>query len=135
MWPCGRGVATGVTYRVQQAPSERSGLPDQERHRYITKWPRNGSRFLILATGKDFKITYDSAEAIREGRITQLPSNEAVMSEFLRKVEHQIMLSMLSEAHILPGKNLAELFPEVQPTNIEDFFRAGWKLKQNALSK
>jgi hypothetical protein len=88
-----------------------------------------------LAIGESFKVTYDSEEAIREGRITQLKSNQVVMSEFLRKVEHQIMLSMLSKAHVLPGKNLAGLFPEVQPTNIEDFFRAGWALKQSTASK
>jgi len=45
------------------------------------------------------------------------------------------MLSMLSKAHVLPGKDLAELFPEVQPTNIEAFFRAGWALKQSTTSK
>jgi hypothetical protein len=57
------------------------------------------------------------------------------MNEFLRKVEHQIMLSMLSKAHVIPGKNLAEIFPNVQPTDIEDFFRAGWALKQSTLNE
>lgn len=94
----------------------------------------------MLIIGKSFQVTYESEEAIRRGQITQLPSNQAVMSdpvsgEFLRQVEHQIMLSMFSKAHVLPGKNLAELFPEVQPTNIEDFFRAGWALKQSTASK
>lgn len=51
-----------------------------------------------------------------------------------REVELQVMLSMLSNAHDLPGKNLAEIFPDVQPTNIEDFFRAGWELKQSTTS-
>jgi hypothetical protein len=86
--------------------------------------------------GKSFQITWESENAIRDGRITQLPSNHAIFSdqtngEFLRKVEQQIMLSMLSHAHDLPGKNLAELFPEVQPTKIEDFVRAGWEIKQH----
>ncbi|KAF2430777.1 NmrA family transcriptional regulator [Tothia fuscella] len=86
-------------------------------------------------TGQSFQITWDSEDVIRDSRITQLPSNHAIFSdgtngEFLRKVEQQIMLSMLSHAHDLPGKDLAELFPEVQPTKIEDFIRAGWELKQ-----
>jgi hypothetical protein len=98
------------------------------------------SKFLMLIVGKGFQVTYESEEAIRKGRITPLPSNQAVMSdpasgEFLRQVEHQIMLSMLSKAHVLPGKNLAELFPEVQPTNIEAFFKTGWALKQSTASK
>ncbi|EXU97980.1 short chain dehydrogenase family protein [Metarhizium robertsii] len=87
-------------------------------------------------TGKKFKVAYDSVECIHKGRITQLPSNTAVFQdpakgEMFRDVEHQVMLSMLSRAHDLPGKNLAELFPEVETTDIEDFFRSGWTLKQS----
>ena len=90
-------------------------------------------------TGKDFHVTYDSAEAIHKGHITPMPSNRAVFEdpakgELFHEVERQVMLSMLSHAHELPGKNLAEIFPDVQPTNIEDFLRAGWKLKQSTIS-
>ncbi|KAI2623010.1 hypothetical protein GGS26DRAFT_600627 [Hypomontagnella submonticulosa] len=90
-------------------------------------------------TGRDFKVTYDSAEAIHKGHITPLPSNQVVFDdpakgELFHAVELQVMLSMLSHAHDLPGKNLAELFPEVQTTNIEDFLRAGWALRQSAVS-
>ncbi|KAF5022958.1 hypothetical protein F66182_4983 [Fusarium sp. NRRL 66182] len=86
-------------------------------------------------TGKDFKITYDSIDTIHNGHITGLTSNQAVFQgaskgEMFQEVERQVMLSMLSNAHDLPGKNLAELFPDVQVTDIEDFFRAGWALKQ-----
>lgn len=89
--------------------------------------------------GKDFKVTYDSVEAIHKGHITPLPSNQAVFEEpakgeMFREVELQVMLSMLSNAHDLPGKNLAEVFPDVQTTNIEDFLRAGWTLKQSKIS-
>ena len=96
-------------------------------------------KFLILLIGKDFKVTYDSVEAIHKGHITPLPSNQAVFEdpvkgEMFREVELQVMLSMLNNAHDLPGKNLAELFPDVQTTNIEDFLRAGWTLKQSTLS-
>ncbi|RWA14377.1 hypothetical protein EKO27_g715 [Xylaria grammica] len=78
-------------------------------------------------TGKDFKVTYDSVEAIRKGHITTLPSNQAAYhdpakGELFHQVELQVMLSMLSHAHDLPGKNLAELFPDVKTTKIEDFF-------------
>lgn len=63
-----------------------------------------------------------------------MPSNQAVFEdpakgELLYQVELQVMLSMLSHVHELPGKNLAEIFPEVQTTDIEDFFKAGWALK------
>ncbi|KAK2839265.1 hypothetical protein FQN49_006314 [Arthroderma sp. PD_2] len=90
-------------------------------------------------TGKDFKVIYDSVEEIRNGHITPLPSNQTVFDdpakgELFREVETQVMLSMLSNAHDLPGKNLAEIFPEVQTTNIEDFLRAGWALKQSTTS-
>ena len=54
--------------------------------------------------------------------------------ELYRQVERQVVLSMLSHAHELPGKNLAELFPDVQPTGIEDFLRSGWLLKQSTIS-
>ena len=96
-------------------------------------------RVLILIIGKYFKVTYDSVEAIRKGHITPLPSNQAVFEEpakgeMFHEVELQVMLSMLSNAHDLPGKNLAELFPDVQTTNIEDFLRAGWSLKQSTIS-
>ncbi|KID83601.1 NmrA family transcriptional regulator [Metarhizium guizhouense ARSEF 977] len=90
-------------------------------------------------TGKKFKVAYDSVEDIHKGHITQLPSNTAVFQdpakgEMFRDVERQVMLSMLSGAHNLPGKNLAELFPDVETTDIEDFFRAGWTLKQSRAS-
>ncbi|KAI0421373.1 hypothetical protein F5X98DRAFT_390531 [Xylaria grammica] len=90
-------------------------------------------------TGKDFKVTYDSVEAIRNGHITTLPSNKAVYNdpakgELFHQVELQVMLSMLSHAHDLPGKNLAELFPDVKTTKIEDFFRAGWAIKKSRAS-
>ncbi|EFQ97952.1 hypothetical protein MGYG_00988 [Nannizzia gypsea CBS 118893] len=86
-------------------------------------------------TGKDFKVTYDSIESIHKGQITPLTSNRPVFDDpvkgkLFQEVETQVMLSMLSGAHDLPGKNLSELFPEVQVTNIEDFLRAGWELKQ-----
>ncbi|KAI1179733.1 hypothetical protein F4777DRAFT_397214 [Nemania sp. FL0916] len=92
-----------------------------------------------MVTGRDFKVTYDSVEAIHEGRVTPLPSNEAVFKdpakgEMFQEVELQVMLSMLSNAHDLPGKNLSEIFPDVQTTGIEEFFRAGWALKQGTTS-
>lgn len=97
------------------------------------------STLLTCIPGKKFKFAYDSVEDIQKGHITQLPSNTAVFQdpakgEMFREVERQVMLSMLSGAHDLPGKNLAELFPEVQTTDIEDFFRAGWTLKQSRAS-
>ena len=93
-----------------------------------------------MIIGKDFKVTYDSVEAIHKGHIAPLPSNQAVFEEpvkgeMFREVELQVMLSMLSNAHDLPGENLAELFPDVQITSIEDFFRAGWTLKQSQISE
>ncbi|EGD97142.1 hypothetical protein TESG_04556 [Trichophyton tonsurans CBS 112818] len=86
-------------------------------------------------TGREFRVTYDSVESIHKGQITLLTSNRPVFDDPLKgklfkEVEVQVMLSMLSNAHDLPGKNLAELFPEVHVTNIEDFFRAGWEMKQ-----
>ncbi|EFE33481.1 uncharacterized protein ARB_07841 [Trichophyton benhamiae CBS 112371] len=91
--------------------------------------------FLILAIGREFKVTYDSVESIQKGQITPLTSNRPVFDDpqkgkLFQEVEVQVMLSMLSNAHDLPGKNLAELFPEVHVTNIEDFLRAGWEMKQ-----
>ena len=89
--------------------------------------------------GKQFHVTYDPEDAVRGGQVTQLKSNEPIMNdpnggEFLRQVELQIMRSMLSRSHDLPGTNLAELFPEVPTTKIEDFFTAGWTLKQEQSS-
>ena len=91
--------------------------------------------FLILAIGREFKVTYDSVESIHKGQITPLTSNRPVFDDpqkgkLFQEVEIQVMLSMLSNAHDLPGKNLAERFPEVHVTNIEDFLRAGWEMKQ-----
>lgn len=89
-----------------------------------------------MIIGKDFKVTYDSVEAIQKGRITPLPSNQAVFEEpakgeMFREVELQVMLSILSNAHDLPGKDLAGIFPNVRKTNIEEFLREGWALKQS----
>lgn len=98
------------------------------------------SLLLTSIIGKHFKVTHDSVEDIRKGQITPLPSNGPVFADpvsghFFREVELQVMLSMLSNAHELPGKNLAELFPDVPVTNVENFLRADWELKQKATRK
>ncbi|KAL6720325.1 hypothetical protein ACLMJK_002246 [Lecanora helva] len=90
-------------------------------------------------TGRNFQVTYDSVEAINKGHITPLPSNGLVFEdpekgEIFHQVELQVMLSLLSNAHELPGKDLAEMFPDVRTTNIEDFLKAGWALKQSKTS-
>ncbi|ORY11781.1 NmrA family transcriptional regulator [Clohesyomyces aquaticus] len=87
-------------------------------------------------TGNDFQVIYDSSEAIHKGLITPLPSNQPVFSdpvkgELFHEVERQVMLSMLSHAHVLPGTDLADLFPDVKKTNIEQFFKEGWELMQS----
>ncbi|KAL8818820.1 MAG: hypothetical protein Q9191_007856, partial [Dirinaria sp. TL-2023a] len=74
-------------------------------------------QLLIQMAGKDFHVTYDPVKSIREGHITPLPSNQPVFDdpdkgELFRQVERQVVLSMLSHAHELPGKDLAEIFPE-----------------------
>ncbi|KAI0393171.1 NmrA family transcriptional regulator [Xylariaceae sp. FL0594] len=86
-------------------------------------------------TGKDFKLTYDTLQAIYDSRITPLPSNRPVFEDpakgpMFLQVERHVMLSVLTGAHNLPGKDLAEVFPDVPRTDIEEFFRAGWALKQ-----
>ncbi|KAI0540450.1 hypothetical protein GGR58DRAFT_130197 [Xylaria digitata] len=109
------------------------GLPAED-------WPRE---CLVASNKLQVKDLISLAKkvtgAIHEGHITTLPSNQAVFndparSELFREVERQVMLSMLSHAHDLPGKNLAEIFPDVETTNIEEFFRAGWELKQSTTS-
>ncbi|KAF2762470.1 NAD(P)-binding protein [Pseudovirgaria hyperparasitica] len=109
-------------------------------------WPRESlvasNRILVKdlpgivarATGKEFKVAVDHADHIREHRITPLPSNKAIFDDpdrgdEMREVELQVMLSMLSRAHDLPGENLGEVFPGVKQTNIEEFLRAGWEIK------
>ncbi|USP76413.1 SwnN [Curvularia clavata] len=86
-------------------------------------------------TGKEFNVIYDLVEDIHKGLITPLPSNQSVFNdpakgELLHRVQMQVMLSMLSHAHNLPGKDLTELFPDVQQTEIEQFIREGWAIKQ-----
>jgi len=94
------------------------------------------SKALTWSPGKSFQVISDSEETIRKGHITQLPSNHDVMNDpvsddFLRQVEEQIMLSMFSKAHNLPGQDLRELFPDVCTTDLEDFLRTGWAIKQS----
>lgn len=85
-------------------------------------------------TGREFKVTYDSPEAIQTGHITQLPSNQPVFTnptfgELFQLVEKEVMLALLSNAFDLHrGTNLADLFPDVRPTTIEEFLREGWSL-------
>ncbi|RMZ73566.1 nmrA-like family [Pyrenophora seminiperda CCB06] len=117
------------------------GLPAQE-------WPRESlvasnrlqvrdlAALIQKVTGKKFQVTYDPVEAIHRGYVTPLPSNQGVFSdpakgELLHQVELQVMLSMLSHAHDLPGKDLLELFPDVQTTKLEQFLREGWEIKQS----
>ncbi|KAK5996420.1 Oxidoreductase swnN [Cladobotryum mycophilum] len=86
-------------------------------------------------SGRDFKVTWESPEAIRKGEITMLPSNKPTFEQpffgdIFRGIEKEVLLTVLSDGYELPGKNLAEIFPDVQTTNIEEFLAEAWKLKE-----
>ena len=66
--------------------------------------------------GKDLDVIHDSVEVIHKGHITRLPSNltlfeEPANDEMFREVGLQVTLLRLSNAHDLPGRTLAEVFP------------------------
>lgn len=89
----------------------------------------------MLRIGRDFKVTYDSAEAIYSGQVTQLPSNKQLFAdpswgELYQLVEMEAMFTLLSDGYDLHGKNLADLFPDVETTDIEDFLGQSWRLKE-----
>lgn len=86
--------------------------------------------------GRDFTVVYDSAEAIRSGRITQLPSNQALFAdatwgEVYQVVEKEAMFTVLSNGYDLKGQNLADIFPDVKTTDITEFLAQSWALKQD----
>lgn len=45
-------------------------------------------------------------------------------------VEKETMFAALSDGYNLHGKNLAEVFPDVVTTGIEDFLEQSWRLKE-----
>jgi len=94
------------------------------------------SQIVRQVTGRDFTIIYNSAEALRRGCITQLPSNKRLFAdptwgELYQLVEKEAMFAALSNAYDLHGKNLAEIFPDVRTTDITDFLRQSWVLKRD----
>jgi len=93
----------------------------------------------VLRIGRDFAVTYDSTEAVYSGQITQLPSNKELFAdpswgELYQLVEKEAMFALLSDGYDLHGKNLADIFPDVQTTNIEDFLEQSWRLKENKMT-
>ena len=90
----------------------------------------------MLRTGRDFTVIYDSAEAIQRGRITPLPSNKQLFAdpswgEVYRLVEKEVMFTLLSNGYDLHGKNLADIFPDIQTTDITDFLKQSLVLKRD----
>ncbi|KAK2592578.1 hypothetical protein QQS21_009723 [Conoideocrella luteorostrata] len=86
-------------------------------------------------SGRNFKVTWETPEAIRQGEITMLPSNkpifaQPVLGDIFRGIEKEVLLTVLSNGYELPGKDLAEIFPDVQTTNLEEFLREAWKVKE-----
>lgn len=74
-------------------------------------------------------------EAIHSGQISQLPSNKWLFTEsswgkLYQLVEKETMFAALSDGYNLHGKNLAEVFPDVVTTGIEDFLEQSWRLKE-----
>lgn len=90
-------------------------------------------------TGQDFTVIYDSAEAIRAGRITQLPSNKELFADpawgdLYRIVEKEAMCFVLSNGYDVHGEDLAGIFSDVRTTDITDFLRQSWGLRQKRAS-
>jgi hypothetical protein len=132
-WPRQSLVASNKIQVKDLEPILRKITGEQLRHETMME-----NQALNNMTGGKLHVTYDSEEAIRRGHITQLPSNRDVMEDptsgdFYGQVEKQIMLSMFSRAHILPGKDLAEIFPDVETTDVEAFLKEGWAMKQGTL--
>ncbi|KAI1840725.1 hypothetical protein JX266_013070 [Neoarthrinium moseri] len=93
------------------------------------------ARIMENITGRDFRVTYDSTDAIYNGQITQLPANKKLFSDpfwgpLYQLVEKEVVYTLLSDGYDLSGQNLADLFPGVTPTDLEDFLRQSWKLKE-----
>ncbi|KAK7997501.1 FAD dependent oxidoreductase [Apiospora arundinis] len=90
-------------------------------------------------TGRTFRTIYDAEGAVRRGQITQLPFNEALFADeqwgdLYRLVEKETMVTLLSDGYDMRGSDLAEFFPGVEITSVEDFLRQCWLVKETGSS-
>ncbi|KNB20193.1 hypothetical protein FOXG_17172 [Fusarium oxysporum f. sp. lycopersici 4287] len=84
------------------------------------------------ATGDKFEVTYDSVDLLKSGKITELPSHEALYPFFPKPA----LQGMLAQFGILfdqgamdfqPEKSLNDIFPEIKTTTARDVLEIACK--------
>ncbi|KAF2648003.1 NAD(P)-binding protein [Lophiostoma macrostomum CBS 122681] len=80
------------------------------------------------ATGRKFKVTYDSIEKLERGEVT--PLYEGMQGTPMEKIS-EVFGKMTVHGQILvgdeEGQNLNERFPELRVTTVEEMIRKNWK--------
>ncbi|RKK31761.1 hypothetical protein BFJ71_g15057 [Fusarium oxysporum] len=84
------------------------------------------------ATGDKFEVTYDSVDLLKSGKITELPSHEALYP-FFPKPELQGMLAQFGilfdqgAMDFQPEKSLNDIFPEIKTVTARDVLEIACK--------
>jgi hypothetical protein len=83
-------------------------------------------------TGDKFEVTYDSVDLLKSGKITELPSHEALYP-FFPKPELQGMLAQFGilfdqgAMDFQPEKSLNDIFPEIKTVTARDVLEIACK--------
>ncbi|KAM0330565.1 hypothetical protein ACHAQA_003512 [Verticillium albo-atrum] len=112
-------------------------LPKWERDSYVIGETVTWNEFLRIAEevkGTKFKVTYDSLELLRSGKITELPSHPP-MYEHMPKEQIQSIFSVFGLwfheglYNLQPEKTLNQVFPEIKAWTVREFLELAWKGK------
>lgn len=109
-------------------------LPKWDKASYIIGDKITWNRFLKIAAeakGTKFDISYDPAEKLKMGEVTELPTHRSVYP-FYPKANLQIMMSgtgLLTEQgffDLKPARSLNHIFPEIRPRSVRELVEVAW---------
>ncbi|KAE8150359.1 NmrA-like family protein [Aspergillus avenaceus] len=83
--------------------------------------------------GKKFHVTYDSADKIKEGKVTipPMPAETGYSAEELQETTALVSRLTIAGVFELPVEGrLNSLFPDIKTTKIKDFFQNTWKMSE-----
>ncbi|KAF4464319.1 Nmra-like family [Fusarium albosuccineum] len=102
------------------------------------KWPREvhiiGDRLTwneMLKLAEEFRVTYDSAEKLESGSMTELPSHQKVYALYPKQQLHYIPTAFglnceRGQANFDPSTAFNKEFPDMKPRTAREVMSEGW---------
>ncbi|KAF4540747.1 NmrA-like family protein [Lasiodiplodia theobromae] len=123
------------TFDVAEFVAASLELPKWDRESYVIGETVTWNEFVRIAEdvkGTKFKVTYDSLDLLRSGKVTELPSHLSLY-EHMPKEEIQSIFSVFGIwfheglFNLQPKKRLNDVFPHIKAYTVRELLESAWK--------